>query len=337
MKYHILAKIVGPYLPKELSFGDVFLKQEHFFDFPEYPNLPVRDESSDEHLIKKGVEYRIQYLKEKINLRSFSSGHLVRVIIEECSPYQAKEKALLRIEHLVESLNLAAFSKEKVRDGKILDRSINDLYQYELLGVYIEDSGILYKVKVPFLTSGVNFFPEPMDGGLEEITKDMLTCNDSVVIKALKYLKRAKEFSYEHFSELEVFLNSIKCIELICLAIYPKGTKRKKLIGNKEKMVEMSFLDKLDGTLDKDGIVKILSIEKKYRDFAKDAWDSRSNYDYAHASEHDKLIPTIFSHKVNETAYHFLLKYVLYLKGVSPSSFYRSDVLKDDDWWEIFL
>ena len=201
---------------------------------------------------------------------------------------------------------------------------------------YFEDSGSLHKVKIPFLTSGVNFFPQLMDSGLEETTKDVLTCNDPVVIKALKYLKRAKEFSYEHFSELEVFFNSIKCIELICLAIYPKGTRGKKLIEKKEEIVKMSFFDKLDGTLDKDGIVKMLSIEKKYRDFAKDAWNSRNNYDYAHASEHDKLIPIIFSHKVNETAYHFLLKYILYLKRTNSSSFWNANVLKNDDWWEIF-
>lgn len=54
---------------------------------------------------------------------------------------------------------------------------------------------------------------------------------------------------------------------------------------------------------------------------------------YAHASEHDKLIPIIFSHKVNETAYHFLLKYILYLKRTNSSSFWNANVLKNDDWW----
>lgn len=334
MKYHVLAKIVGPYLPEEFSFGDVSLKREDFFDFPDYPNFPVRDVSSEEHLIKRGVEYRIGFLKEKINLRSFSSNHLIRVVIEGESPYQAKERALLRIEQLTESLTLASFgSEKKIRDGKPLDRSINDVYEYELLGVYIEDSGSLYKVKVPLLTSGINFFPEGMSDELKELTMDVLRCNNPVVLKSLRYLKRAKEFRYEHFSELEVFFNSIKCIELICLTFYPKGTKKR---NEKGKKVEMTLLDRLDGVNDKKGVVEMLGIERKYRDFTESAWKSRNKYDYAHASEYDNLTPTISPHKVNDVAYYFLSKYVLYLKNNDPSFFRRKEILENEDWWALY-
>lgn len=333
MRYHILSKIVGPYLPEELSFGDLSLRREFCFDVPDYPTFPVMNLSSEEHLIKKGVECRIGFLSEKINLRSFSSSHLIRVITEAQSPYQAKQKALLRIEHLVESLTVASFGKEKIRVGKLRDRGINDFYQYEFLGVYVEDQGSLHRIKVSFLTSGTNFFPELMEDDLKILTKNVLVCSSSVVIKSLKYLKRAREFSYEHFSEMEVFLNSMKCIELICLSFYPKGTKK---TTTKGRQIEMSFLDKLNGIDDKKGVIEIMEIEAKYGNLAGVAWGVRNSYDYAHASEFDNVIPPIHSQKVNEAAYHFVFIYILYLKQNDADCFWNDAVLKKDDWWVIF-
>lgn len=336
MKYHILAKIVGPYLPDEYIIGDISLKKEIWRDLPDYPNLPVRDLSSDEHLISKGVECRIHYLKDKINLRSFSSSHLTRVVIEEKSLYRAKSKAIARLDHFTDVLNLALFSKEKMLGDKVIERGINDFYQYEVVGVYIETENGLQKLAPQFAISGMNVFPEAMEDDLKDTVKDILRCNNAVVTKALKYLKRAREFSFEHFSEMEVFLNSMKCIELICMTFYPNGTKGKKMIDGRERKIKMSFLDRLDGTMDKTGIVEILGIDKEYRDLAWKSWENRSKCDYAHASEYDNLIPTIFLHKVNETAYLFLFKYILYLKKENPECFWREEFLSDDEWWKLF-
>ena len=80
----------------------------------------------------------------------------------------------------------------------------------------------------------------------------------------------------------------------------------------------------------------MLGIDKKYRDLAGQSWETRNKCDYAHASEYGNLIPIIFSHKVNETAYHFLFKYILYLKKENPECFWREDVLVDDEWWKLF-
>lgn len=337
MKYHILAKIVGLYLPDEYVIGDISLKKEIWTDLPNYPNLPIRNLSSDEHLISKGVECRIHYPQDKINLRSFSSSHLIRVIIEDRSLYWAKNRAIARIDHFVDALNLALFSKERIRGDKIIDRGINDLYQYEVVGVYIETENGLQKLAPQFPVSGMNVFPEVMEDDFKDVAKDILRCNNEVVMKALKYLKRAREFSFEHFSEMEVLLNSVKCIELICMDFYPDGAKGKKLTKKgKEYEGKMSFRDRLDGTLDKPGIVSLLGIDTKYRDFADSAWKNRSGYDYAHATVHDKSIPPIFSHKVNEVAYHFLFKYILYLKKEKPECFFQEEVLLDDEWWKLF-
>jgi len=336
MKYHILAKIVGPYLPENFSIANITIKKESFDDLPDYPNLPFRDISIEEHLIGKGVNCRIGYPHDKINIKSFNSDYLITVIIEEENPREAKEKALSRIEHLVESLNIASLGKEKIVRGKVMDRSVNGVYQYEFLGVYIKQNGGLYKIKLPFLSSAVNFFPEEMDEELKETTLDILKCNDPVLIKATKYLRRAKEFSYEHRSEIEFFLNSMKCIELICLKFYPDKTK----IKTSKKSKRMTFNERLDGAKDKlnnlEGVKDILGISGEYCKYVKDAWDSRNKCDYAHATEYERMIPLVGSLKVNETAYHFLLKYVQHLKKEEPNCFWRDDDLNDEDWWIMF-
>jgi len=327
MKYYILAKIVGPYLPKKFTIGNIKIEESFFDEFPDYPVLPIRDISSENHLIKKGVNYRIGFTREKINLRSFSSNYLLTVPIKEKDPRRAKKEAIIRIEQIIEALNIASFSKDRIRDGTILEKRANDFYHYEFLGIYMKQCGTLYRIKLPLLASGVNFFPEDMEKEIKDEAKNILKCNDPIFIKLSKYLKRAKEFSYEHFSEIEVFLNSIKCMELICNKFCPKGTKK---LRKNSKKTKMTFKERLKKT------VKLLNIDKKYQLNAEKAWDSRGKADFAHATEHDRLFPSIWPHEVNETAYYFVLKYIQYLEKNNPNCIWSDRVLKEDDWWKIY-
>lgn len=337
MKYVVLAKIVGPYLSENFSFGGMSIIGKSDCPFSDPEKVVLLDSSSDEHLIRKGIECRIR--KGELGVYSVQSSHLAKIVIEASNPVEAQEQGLKKIQILTEYLSVTTSSKDKkTQEGFIRDKSINDFYYYDFMGVFIEIEGVLYKLQVSRRTSGINFFPESMDEKFSKLAQDMLICNDHILRKLIDYLRKAKKFLLEE-AELEVVLNSVKCIELICNCFYQKD---KKYFTNKKgerKTKSPTFREKLDGFEGEigkvEGIVKELEIEERFVDFAWRTWQTRSKYDFAHATE-EMRIPSIYSYQIIGTAYHFTLKYFLYLQKNKPELFYSESILSDEGYWNSF-
>lgn len=330
MKYHIVGKIVGPYLPEYYSIAGMVIKREAL-DLPEdITPAPVGIDSTEEFLIEKGVECRVRFNSDKFPYRKFSSSHSLRLEVEEPqdNPYEAYKLAKIRIQQLVESLTIASFDIEKIRKGQKRSRNFTDIYQYQIVGIYVENSGSLERVKVNDLNTGINYFPEEFPESLKSLTEDIISCNDDTLRKAMEYLKRAKAFSFEYYSDLEVFLNSIKCIELFAKKFYPEGQRR-----SDGRFI--TFKNRVNGFDGNPGLFEILDIEADYQDIALKAWDCRNQLDIAHASEYFKLIAFPFPDDINQAAYHFLIKYISYLKTNDPNCFWGIEEV-DEEWWKMF-
>lgn len=330
MKYQVIAKIVGPYLPDNYSVAGMSIIKEEFNLPEETSPASMKADATEQHLIEKGVTCRIRYNRYKFPYKKFDSSHLVKVEIDETSnnPYEAYNLAKIKIQQLVESLTIASFNIDKIRKGLERDRNTTDIYQYQIMGIYTDNGGHLKQVQVNDFSTGVNYFPEEFPANLGSLTEEILGCNEETLLKAMEYMKRAKAFSFEYYSDLEVFLNSMKCVELFAKKFYPEGLR-------KADGKFVSFKDRVNGFDGKPGLIDILDIDAKYRDVALEAWDCRNQLDMAHASEYFKLIAFPFPNNVNEAAYHFLMKYVLYLKANDPNCFWKIEEV-DDEWWKMF-
>lgn len=330
MKYQVIEKIVGPYLPDNYSVAGMSIVKEEF-ELPEETSPAFMEaDATEQHLIEKGVSCRIRYNSHKFPYKRFKSSHLVKLEIDEShdNPHEAHNLAKIRIQQLIESLTIASFNIEKIRKGMTRSRNETDIYQYQIMGIYTEEEGQLKQVPVHNLGTSINYFPEEFPAGLSSLTEEILGCNEETLLKAMEYMKRAKTFSFEYYSDLEVFLNSMKCIELFAKKFYPEGLR-------KADGKFISFKDRVNGFDGKPGLFDILDIDGKYRDIALEAWNCRNQLDMAHASEYFKLIAFPFPNNVNEAAYHFLMKYVLYLKANDASCFWKIEEV-DDDWWNMF-
>ncbi len=325
MKYQVLAGINGPFLPDSYKVSDIFLFRKPPFSLQAKFSSEITDEQP---LVDRGVNHRIRFNAKKPRFRKFSSEHCIEIILESESPHWAIEFAKLRIEQLVEALTVASFNVDKVhpRTGRRLLHGINDIYQYQIEGVF-DEKGIPVD-GADIEGTAINFFPEKFPTDFEQLANDILRCNDTTLIKAMFYLKRAKMFSYEYYSELEVFLNSMKCIELLVNRFYPHGLEKK-------DHKKASFKEKLNGFDSNPGVASILGIDSNYNSLTQDGWDCRNTMDMAHASEYFKLIAQPFPEEINRVAYYFVLKYVQYLKKNQPDDFWEMKDL-DDEWWEMF-
>ena len=215
MKYHIVAKVLGPYLLKRLSINDCKIIKKSFYDCLDYPTLPVRDPETEKFLIKKGVLNYIQYSQKPISTRNFQSEYLITIDIKGTNLYHVVEKAAKKIEDTLVAFSLASQSKKRTR-------GFHGNYYYEIVGIYIKRKKTWIRVKLPdLLVGGHNFFPKPLARGITKKIKGFLACNDPIFLKGLEYLKRAKRFiDSEYYSELEIVMNLVKCIELISKEVY---------------------------------------------------------------------------------------------------------------------
>jgi hypothetical protein len=276
MKYHIYAKFLGSYMPKKIAkIGDCkILKsydQYHFDD--DRPEIPVRSKDTEFHYLEKGVRNYIYYPQELISVRTFESEYLIVTEVESYSEYDALKKASDKFSDVVASLSLVAKNKT-VKLGKKRIKKGDEIYDFEIIGIFIKKGGRFIRLKLPkpFINCR-NFFPKGFPKGFLSQAKKYLQFNDLVFRKGLIYFQRATAMRYSGvFSDLEIILNFVKCIELICWNIGEDdrfGLSRKKFENLSTKEVIKHAGRKMKVRL------KTIKIAKK-------AWDVRSKGDVAH-------------------------------------------------------
>lgn len=328
MKYQIIAKIVGPYLSDSYLVGDIELVKEDIVSPSQ--QFPSEGVGMERYIEDCQLSHRIAYSAKKLHYRKFDSSHVIRIFIENENINEAFNLARARIEHLVESLTIASFNIDKIHPQQAtkMSRNIGDIYQYQIIGIFDENGEMADDLYGTNFSTAVNYFPKKASLDLEVLAEDILGCIDDTFIKMMFYLKRAKIFSFDYYSELEIYLNSMKCIELLANKFYSHSLK-------KQNGKSVSFKERINGFDAESGIASILGIEDEYKDIALGGWDCRNKLDIAHASEYPQSAAWPFPEALNRAAYHFTLKYIEFLKTNSPRFFVKADKL-GNDWWSRF-
>jgi len=276
MKYYIYAKFLGTYMPsKKVRLGDcIILKsydQYHLDD--DRPVVPVRSKSSEFHCLERGVKNYIYYPQELISVRTFESEYLVTTEVETHSEYDALKTAVERFSDISSALSLVAKNKT-VKLGKRRIKRGDEFYDFEIIGIFIKKNKQLIRLKLPGpLVNGHNFFPKQFPKGFLSKVKKYLSFRDPVFTKGLIYFQRATAMRESGvFNDLEIILNFVKCVELICWHVgeddrFGFSKKKFKDIPTK-KVIELAG--------------KKIKVTEKTIKMAKKFWDARNKGDIAH-------------------------------------------------------
>ena len=128
MKYHIVAKVLGPYLPKRLLINNCKIVKKSFGDDLDYPNLPLRNIEIENWLIGRGTLNFIQYPQKPISLRYFQSEYLLTVDIKGYNPRFAVEKAIKKIEE----------TRKNCEDGLLINKIVLDAFETYLSSMNLQ-------------------------------------------------------------------------------------------------------------------------------------------------------------------------------------------------------
>ena len=245
--------------------------QYHFDD--DRPEIPVRSKDTEFHCLERGVRNYIYYPQELISVRTFESEYLVTTEVESHSEYDALKEANERFSNVVASLSLVAKNRTAKLGKKRIKRG-DEIYDFEIIGIFIKKDKRFIRLKLPRpLISGRNFFPKEFPKGFLSQAKKYLQFNELVFRKGLIYFQRAIAMKYSGvFSDLEIVLNFVKCIELICWKVGEDdyfGLSKTKFKNLRTKEV-FEYAGKK------------MKVRSETIKIAKKAWDARSNGDIAH-------------------------------------------------------
>ncbi len=314
MKYKIIAKFLGTYLPeKKTRIGDcvVYKSYDQYHLEDDRPVIPVRSKSLEFHGLEKSVRNYIYYPQELISLRTFESEYLITTEINENSEYFALEKAGERFSDVASVLSLVAKNKVVIYPNKKRIKRGDEVYDFEIIGIFLKKGKKLIRLKLPApLVNGRNFFPKPFPKNFLSKAKKYHDLRDEVYQKGLVYFQRATAMKHSGiFNQLEIILNFVKCIELICWRVGKSDffglSKRKFLELTTKKAIEMGG--------------ERIKASKKAIKRAKDSWDARNKGDIAHQdlyfNPYSRKTPnTLINFEVLEsTASEFLRKYHEYI------------------------
>jgi len=260
---------------KRARIGDcIVLKsydQYHLED--DRPVIPVRSKDGEFHCLEHGVKNYIYYPQELISVRTFESEYMIITEVDTNNEYEALRIATERFSDVSSALSLVAKNKT-VKIGKKRVKKGDAFYDFEIIGIFIKKNRRLIRLKLPPpLVNGRNFFPKKFPSKFLSIAKKYLSFHDPVFRKGLIYFQRATAMRYSGvFNELEIILNFVKCIELICWHVGEDdrfGLSRKKFEDLSTKEV-----------IERAG--KKMKVSKKVIKNAKKAWDVRNKGDVAH-------------------------------------------------------
>ncbi|MCX6789575.1 MAG: hypothetical protein NTZ42_03130 [Candidatus Gribaldobacteria bacterium] len=276
MKYNVYAKFLGSYMPnKKVRLGGcTILKsydQYHLDD--DRPVIPVRSKDTEFHCLEHGVKNYIYYPQGLISVRTFESEYLIITEVETHSEYDALKTAVERFLDISSTLSLVAKNKI-VKLGKKRIKRGDEFYDFEIIGIFIKKNRQLIRLKLPGpLVNGHNFFPKQFPEGFLSKAKKYLSFRDLIFTKGLVYFQRATAMRESGiFNELEIILNFVKCIELVCWHIGEDdhfGLPKKKFKNLPTKKVIA-----LAG--------KKIKVTNKTVESAKKLWDARNKGDVAH-------------------------------------------------------
>ena len=276
MKYRIYAKFLGSYMPaKKAKIGEcIILKsydQYHIDD--DRPETPTRSKDTEFHCLEKGVRNYIYYPQGLISVRTFESEYLITTEVEMYNEYDAIKKAVERFSDVASVLALTAKNKVIKLNNKRIRRG-DEVYDFEIIGIFLKKGKQLIRLKLPRpLINGRNFFPKAFPKNFLIKTKKYLSFRDQVFVKGLIYFQRATAMRYSGvFNDLEIILNFIKSIELICWHVGEDdrfGLSKKKFENLSTKQVI-----ELAG--------KKIKVTKKTINMTKNMWDARNKGDIAH-------------------------------------------------------
>jgi len=276
MKYHVIAKFLGTYMPsnKAKIGGCVILKsydQYHIDD--DRPEIPTRSKDSEIHCLEKGVRNYIYYPQEWISVRTFESEYLISTEVETHSEYDALKTAGERFADVASVLTLVAKNKVVKLNNRRIKRG-DETYDFEIIGIFLKKGKQLVRLKLPKpLINGRNFFPKQFPKGFLNRAKRYLSFQDQVFTKGLVYFQRATAMRHSGvFNDLEIILNFIKCIELICWDIGEDN--RFGLSKKKFKELSTKKIIKSSG--------KKIKVTGKTIKIAEKMWDVRNKEDIAH-------------------------------------------------------
>ena len=317
IEYHIYAKFLGTYMPeKSVKIGDCTISKEcNFFD-DDRMTIPVRDKSSEFHLLRKGLQNFILYPQEPISVRTFESEYVIKTKIVSQSEYFAIREAKEKFFDISTVLSIIA-KNEDVQVGSRKRKVDYETYDFEIVAIFVKKNNKFVRLKLPDVgVCGRNFFPKKFPKNFLKQTVEYLSFSDPVFKKGLIYFQRATTMRYSGiFDELDVMLNFIKCVELICDTI-SKETKcnlasNKEFKKQKKKKNGKKWIYQCVGSE--------LGVDQKFIDNIIEAWSNRNENDVAHGHEYynpvNKLSNTFASvnyETLEACSAEFLRKYYEY-------------------------
>lgn len=280
MKYQVYAKFLGSYMPEKKSkIGEctILKSYDQYYLDDDRPVIPIRSKGAEFHCLEKGTKNYIYYPQELISVRTFESEYLIITEVETHSEYDALDVAVERFSDVAISLSLVAKNKTvKINDKRI--KRGDEIYDFEIIGIFLKKNKHLIRLKLPSpLISGRNFFPKQFPKKFLSQAKKYVQSQDPIFKKGLIYFHRATAMKHSGvFNDLEIILNFIKCVELICWHIAKDGN-----FGLSKKEFEKLFTkDIIERAGEKIGVTKTI-IQK-----AKKDWDLRNKGDVAHKDLH---------------------------------------------------
>jgi len=315
MKYVVIAKFLGSYLPNiQTSIGSCVIKKSYRgYDIDDdRPILPVRSKDSEYHCLEGGVRNYIYYPQKIISSRTFESEYLISTEIKDSNNYyDILRKATDLFTDVSIALSLVA--KNKTRSvGKKRIKKGDETYDFEIVGLFLKKNKELIRLKLPRpLVNGRNFFPEPFPKNFLSQAKKYLECKDYIFNKGLIYFQRSTTMRYSGvFNDLDVILNCVKCIELICIQV----GKRENCFGLSKKQYEKLGTKEI---INKAG--NLLGVANENIKIAQEVWDLRNNNDVAHQSLHfnpynrESTDVLCNLQRLEECVSVFLIKYYKYI------------------------
>ncbi len=277
MKYYSFAKLLGTYMPeKKATIGNctILKSYDQYYLEDDRPAIPTRSKSFEFHSLEKGVKNYIFYPQQIISVRTFESEYLITTEIDMHSEYDALKIASERFSDVASALSLVAKNRVINTPNKKRIKRGDEIYDLEIIGIFIKKRKRLIRLKLPSpLVNGRNFFPKQFPKNFLAQAKKYLQFQDSVFQKGLVYFQRATAMKHSGvFNQLEIILNFVKCIELICWQV--GESDRFGLSKTKFKELKTKKAIELGG--------KRIGVTQKAIQIAKNSWDTRNKGDVAH-------------------------------------------------------
>ncbi|MDD3191027.1 MAG: hypothetical protein PHI66_05065 [Candidatus Pacebacteria bacterium] len=320
MKYTILAKFIGSYMPEnKIKIGEcIIFKSYKQYDLEDNRTVvPIRSKSSEFHCLEKGVRNYIHYPQRMISTRTFESEYLIRTEVDSYSLWQALEEATNRFNDVSMALSLVA-KNVVVKVGAKRIKKARESYDFEISGAFIDEDKEKIRVKLPEPgINVVNFFPRKYPRGFVSKAKDYLSYNDPIFKKGMIYLQRASVMKYSGvFNELDIIINQVKLIEMVAKEI---GEKENRFGLNKKEYKKLGT----KGVIEKAG--SKIKIKRETIEKTRDMWDFRNKGDIAHQNLYYNFYSKNSSNflinydVLEKIACEFLTKYYEYMEELKES------------------